>query len=101
MKEERRQSSREKCDCALSIVVDDRELDARLRNISIGGALLHVVERGSGRISPADTGQIISFRLERDKTYINYCGTINRYVEINDDKYLAVCFNEHTMDEFA
>jgi hypothetical protein len=101
MGNERRRSPREECDDRLSLSVDNRELEANLRNISIGGALLHVVEKDSGKISPADTGQIISFRLERDKTYINYCGTINRYVEINDEKYLAVCFNEHTMDEFA
>jgi len=101
MGNERRQSNREERDDRLSVSVDNRELEADLRNISIGGAFLHVVEKDSGKISPADTGQIISFRLERDKTHINYCGTINRYVEINNNKYLAVCFDEHTMDEFA
>lgn len=101
MGNERRQSTREERDDRLSVSVDNRELEADLRNISIGGAFLHVVEKDSGKISPADTGQIISFRLERDKTRINYCGTINRYVEINNNKYLAVCFDEHTTDEFA
>ena len=101
MGNERRQSPREERDDRLSLSVDNRELEADLRNISTGGAFLHVVEKDSGKISPADTGQIISFRLERDKTHINYCGTINRYVEINNNKYLAICFDEHTMDEFA
>lgn len=101
MKNERRQSPRDGCDCELPIVLDNRELDARLQNISIGGAFLNVVEKDSNKISPADTGRIISFRVERDKTYINYCGTINRYVEINNNKYLAVHFNQQTMDEFA
>jgi hypothetical protein len=101
MGNERRKSPREECDDRLSLSLDNRELEADLRNISIGGAFLHVIEKDSGKISPADTGQIVSFRLKRDKTHINYCGTINRYVEINDNKYLAVCFNEPTMDEFA
>jgi hypothetical protein len=101
MGEERRQSPRDECDYGLSITLDNRELDARLQNISIGGALLHVVEKDSGKISPADTGQIINFRLGRGKDNINYCGTINRYVETNNHKYLAVCFNRKTMDEFA
>jgi hypothetical protein len=101
MGNDRRQSPREECDDRLSLSFDNRELEANLRNISTGGALLHVVEKDSGKISPADTGQIVSFRLERNKTYINYCGTINRYVEINDNKYLAVYFNQQIMDEFA
>jgi hypothetical protein len=101
MGNEKRQSPRKECDDKLSLLLDNRELGADLRNISTGGAFLHIVERDSGQISPADTGQIISFRLERDKTHINYCGTINRYVAINDNKYLAVHFNQQAMDEFA
>jgi hypothetical protein len=101
MQDERRRSPRKECENKLSLLVDNRELEAHLRNISSGGALLHVVEKESGKIAPADTGQIISFRLERDRTNINYCGTVNRYVEINNNKYLAICFNEQTMDEFV
>ncbi len=101
MENERRRCSRKERDDKLSLIVDNTELEARLRNISSGGALLHVVEKDSGKVSSADTGQIISFRLERDKTNINYCGTVNRYVEIKNNKYLAVYFNEPTMDEFA
>jgi hypothetical protein len=101
MGNERRQSPRKECDDKLSLLVDNRGLEANLQNISPGGAFLHVVEKDSGKITPADTGQIISFRLKRDKAHINYCGTINRYVEINDNKYLAVHFTQQTMDEFA
>jgi hypothetical protein len=101
MGSERRKSPREECDDRLSLSVSNRELEANLRNISMGGVFLHVVEKDSGKITPADTGQIISFRLKRDKAHINYCGTINRYAEINDNKYLAVHFDQQTMDEFA
>ena len=101
MKKERRQAPREECDCQLSVAVNNRELDANLRNISQGGAFLHIAKKDSGKITSIDTGQIISFRLARDKININYSGTINRYIEVNSNKYLAVSFNRQTTEEVA
>ena len=101
MKMERRQSPRETCDNRLSVALDNRQIDADMKNISNGGALLQVLEKDSGKITSADTGQIISFRLSRNKANINYVGTINRYVEANNNKYLAVYFDRQATEEFA
>lgn len=101
MKSERRQSPRETCDTRLSVALDNRQIDADMKNISNSGALLQVLEKDSGKITSADTGQIINFRLSRNKVNINCVGTINRYVEANNNKYLAVYFDRQTTEELV
>lgn len=101
MKRERRQSPRETCDNRLSVALDNRQIDTEMKNISDGGALFQVLGKDNGKITSADTGQIVSFRLSGNKTNINYVGTINRYVEANNNKYLAVYFNQQTTEEFV
>lgn len=102
MENERRQSPREECNCKLSLLFKDREVQADLRNISAGGAFLHVAKEDNEKITTADTGQFVTFRLTNGKSYVNYKGTINRYIEGDDDnKYLAVFFNQRSMHELV
>ena len=101
MTNERRKSPRAEHDERLSLRLGNQELAADLRNISGGGAYIRITEQDSNKITPADTGEIVTFRLAKDNAFTNYCGTINRYAEINDDKFLAVIFHETKIEGFV
>ena len=99
MQIERRQFPREECACKLSLFFKDREVQVTLRNISIGGVLLLVAEEDNDKITSADIGQVVTFRLTNGNSYVNYKGTINRYIEAdnNNNKYIAVFFSQKNM----
>jgi hypothetical protein len=100
MKNERRKSPREESDVKASLLFKNREVGADLRNISTGGAFLTIAEEDNDKITSADTGQVITFRLANGKSYIDYKATIGRYTESEENKkYLAVFFNQRTMHE--
>jgi hypothetical protein len=101
MEEDRRQSLREECDCKLSVTLEGHELEANLRNISKGGAFLHVAEKDNYKITSADTEKVITFRLANNKFHVDYSGSINRYIEDNNDKYLAVCLCQRHLHELV
>jgi hypothetical protein len=100
MENERRKSPREESDVKVSLLFKNREVVADLRNISTGGAFLTVAEEDNDKITSADTGQSITFRLAKGNSYIDHKGTIGRYTESDENKkYLAIFFNQRTMHE--
>ena len=103
MEIERRRSPRQECTCKLSLLLKDREVRVDLRNISASGAYSHVAEEDNEKITSSDTGQVVTFRLTNGKSYVNYKGTINRYIEDDNgnNKYLAVFFHQRTIHELV
>jgi|WetSurMetagenome_2_1015567.scaffolds.fasta_scaffold229710_1 hypothetical protein len=100
MEKERRESPRRESTCQLSILFKDREVRADLRNISSGGAFIHVAGEESHKITFADTGRAVTFLLTNGKSSVNYKGTVGRYTESDkDNKYVAIHFNQRTMHE--
>jgi len=100
MKNDRRQSPRERSDVKASILFRNMEVRADLRNISTGGAFLKVAEEDNDKITSADTGQVITFRLANSKSHIDHNATIGRYTESDKNrKYLAIVFNQRRMHE--
>ncbi len=100
MEKERRQSIREESNCSLLLIFKDREVQADLRNISTGGAFIHVLGEEIHKITSADIGKAVIFRLTNGKSHINYKGTIGRYTESDENnKYMAIHFNQRSMHE--
>jgi hypothetical protein len=94
MEIERRTQSREECNVMLQVVFADREVQAELRNLSAGGALLQVAKEDNRKISSADIDRRVTFRVATNgSSYINFKGKISRCTESEDNKYLAVTFN--------
>ncbi len=90
---ERRKSPRTECNCKQILVLEVRELEAELRNISRGGAFFQISEKDLDKITSADTGKAIIFRLSRGDAFVNRRGSIDRYTEDNNNKYLAIVFS--------
>ncbi len=95
---ERRKSPREECNVRTTVLVNNREIAAELRNISAGGAFLSVAEKDGNRITPDDMGKKATFRLVNGKSTVNFKGTIGRYTETEDHrKYLAIVFRHKSL----
>ncbi len=102
MEKDRRESPREESTCQLFLLFRDQEVEAELRNISSGGAFIHVAGEECHKITCTDTGQAVTFRLTNGKSHVNYKGVIGRYTESDrNNKYVAVHFNHRTMHESA
>jgi hypothetical protein len=100
MENERRQFPREESDVKAIILFKNKEVEADLRNISTGGAFLSLTDEDNDKLTSADIGQQITFRLAKGNSYIDHKGTIGRYTETDDNKkYLAIFFNQRTMHE--
>jgi hypothetical protein len=93
MQAEKRQYPRKESNFRVSITFDNGSLSGNLVNISKTGAFLELDREHSQRITKADQGLPVSFRMDTDNSSLAYKGTICRYTDDGTMKYLAIAFS--------